>query len=82
VGEQYVLPEAVDLLPQTRRSERAGEIVRLAAVDPLNLVGIITPGPRIAALRGNLVVYRDGLPVTSAAARPHVEGQAERSASR
>jgi hypothetical protein len=56
--------------------------VRLAAVDPLNLVGIITPGPRIAALRGNLVVYRDGLPVTSAAARPHVEGQAERSASR
>src|SRR5262249_33805861 len=57
VGEQYALPEAVDLLRQTRRRERSGEIVRVAAVDPLNLVGILTPGPRVPAQRGNLVVY-------------------------
>jgi len=67
VGEQYALPEAVELLRQTRRRERTGEIVRVAAVDPLNLVGILTPGPRLPAQRGNLVVYRDGLPIAEGA---------------
>ncbi len=66
VGEQYALPEAVESLRQTRRRERSGEIVRIAAVDPLNLTGILTPGPRVPALRGNVVVYRDGLPLTAA----------------
>jgi len=63
VGEQYALPEAVEQLRQTRRRERAGEIVRLAAVDPLNLVGVLTPGPSVPAQRGNSVIYRDGLPI-------------------
>ena len=63
VGEQYALPEAVEALRQTRRRERTGETVRLAAVDPLNLTGIITPGPRVPATRGNAVTYRDGLPI-------------------
>ena len=49
VGEQYALPEAVEGLRETRRRERSGEIVRVAAVDPLNLVGILTPGPRVPA---------------------------------
>jgi ATP-dependent Lhr-like helicase len=62
VGEQYALPEAVEALRHTRRLERTGEIVKLSAVDPLNLVGILTPGPRVPALRTNRVVYRDGLP--------------------
>ena len=75
VGEQYALPEAVELLRQTRRRERAGEIVRVAAVDPLNLVGILTPGPRVPAQRGNLVVYCDGLPVGESAG---VHGAIER----
>ncbi len=66
VGEQYALPEAVEALRQTRRLERTGEIVRVAAVDPLNLVGILTPGPRVPALGTNTVVYRDGLPVGAA----------------
>jgi ATP-dependent Lhr-like helicase len=61
VGEQYALPEAVEALRQTRRRERTGEIVRVAAVDPLNLAGILIPGPRVPALRGNVVTYRDGL---------------------
>jgi ATP-dependent Lhr-like helicase len=63
VGEQYALPAAVDLLRETRRRERAGELVRVAAVDPLNLVGIVTPGLRVPAVRGNVVAYRDGAPV-------------------
>ena len=37
----------------------------MAAVDPLNLVGILTPGPRVPAQRGGVVVYRDGLPVAA-----------------
>ena len=44
-GEQYALPEAVDLLRAVRR-ETASEAVDIAAVDPLNLNGIILPGPR------------------------------------
>jgi ATP-dependent Lhr-like helicase len=63
VGEQYALPDAVEALRQTRRRERSGETVRLAAVDPLNLTGFITPGPRVPATRGNAVTYRDGLPI-------------------
>ncbi|MBW2722904.1 MAG: DEAD/DEAH box helicase [Deltaproteobacteria bacterium] len=65
VGEQYALPGAVDALRRTRKLERNGEVVRISACDPLNLVGIITPGPRVPAVRGGEVLYRDGLPVTS-----------------
>jgi ATP-dependent Lhr-like helicase len=65
VGEQYALPEAVEALRRTRGRERTGEIVRLAAVDPLNLTGLITPGPRVPAVRGNVVTYCDGLPLTA-----------------
>jgi ATP-dependent Lhr-like helicase len=63
VGEQYALPGAVDALRATRRRERSGECVRVSAVDPLNLVGIVTPGPRVPALRTRVVTYRDGLPI-------------------
>jgi ATP-dependent Lhr-like helicase len=70
VGEQYALPEAVEALRQTRRLERTGEIVRVAAVDPLNLVGILTPGPRVPAQGMNTVVYRDGLPIGGASSEP------------
>jgi ATP-dependent Lhr-like helicase len=68
-GEQYALPGAVEALRSTRRLERRGEVVRLSAVDPLNLVGILTPGPRVPAVRTQHVVYRDGLPVREDGAR-------------
>ncbi|MBW2374333.1 MAG: hypothetical protein JRF70_17575, partial [Deltaproteobacteria bacterium] len=67
-GEQYALPEAVDSLRRTRKRERSGEIVRLSAVDPLNLVGIIVPGERIPAVRTQSVVYCDGAAVAEDAA--------------
>ena len=50
VGEQFALPEAVDALRAVHRREPSAEIVRLAATDPLNLVGILTPGQRIPAV--------------------------------
>jgi ATP-dependent Lhr-like helicase len=62
-GEQYALAEAIDELRAVRRAERSGETVHLSATDPLNLVGIITPGRRVPAVRTNLVAYEDGLPV-------------------
>ncbi|HVV15764.1 MAG TPA: DEAD/DEAH box helicase [Polyangia bacterium] len=65
VGEQFAAPEAVDALRATRRQERTGEILRLSGCDPLNLVGILTPGPRVPATMTQTVVYRDGVPVTS-----------------
>ncbi|MCH8848484.1 MAG: hypothetical protein IIC32_05875 [Chloroflexi bacterium] len=67
VGEQYALPEAVDALRAVHRRERTGEVVRLSACDPLNLVGILTPGPRIPAVMGNEVLYRDGVPIEAPA---------------
>ncbi len=66
-GEQFALPDAVGLLRETRRRGSAGGWISLSGADPLNLVGIITPGPRLAALTGNRVLYRDGVPVASLA---------------
>jgi ATP-dependent Lhr-like helicase len=65
VGEQFAAPEAVEALRATRREERRGETIRLSACDPLNLVGIVTPGPRVQATLANSVVYVDGVPQTA-----------------
>jgi ATP-dependent Lhr-like helicase len=74
VGEQYALPEAVDLLRQVRRKPHDGELVRLSGCDPLNLVGIILPGSRIPALQSNELYLRDGLLVSEAEALPESDG--------
>ncbi|HEY0185830.1 MAG TPA: DEAD/DEAH box helicase [Rhodopila sp.] len=66
-GEQYALPEAVGLLRETRRRASPDQWVSLSAADPLNLIGILTPGARLAALSGNRLVYRDGVPVAALA---------------
>ncbi|WP_437717785.1 DEAD/DEAH box helicase [Sorangium sp. So ce448] len=79
VGEHFALPEALDALRAVRREPLSGEIVQLSACDPLNLVGIVTPGPRVPAVLGNVVIYRDGvplLPVAAAAPAPGGPGQA------
>ena len=62
-GEQFALPDAIDALRSVRRAPRTGEErVLLSAVDPLNLAGILTPGPRIPAQAGNRVLLVDGVP--------------------
>jgi len=60
-GEQYALPEAVDMLRSLRSRAPDGELVTLSAADPLNLVGIVVPGPRVPALHTNRVAFRDGM---------------------
>jgi ATP-dependent Lhr-like helicase len=62
VGEQFALPEAVDVARAVRRNAPSGVKVQLSAVDPLNLTGIVTPGPRVPATVGNVVTYVDGIP--------------------
>lgn len=62
-GEQFALPEAIGQLREVRRRESSLQLVSLSAADPLNLVGILTPGGRLPALTGNRVLYRDGVPV-------------------
>ena len=62
-GEQFALPDAVGMLRAVRRQQAGDAWVSVSAADPLNLVGILTPGPRLPALTGNRVLYRDGLPV-------------------
>ncbi len=64
VGEQFALPEAVDALRAVHRRAPSGEIVRVSGSDPLNLVGVLTPGQRVPAVVGNSVLYRDGSPVS------------------
>ncbi len=62
-GEQYALPEAVDLLVDMARRPPCGERIVVNAADPLNLTGVITPGPRVAAVATHHVIYLDGIPV-------------------
>jgi len=57
-GEQYALPGAVELLRSLRRNGAMGtpaEALRVAAGDPLNLEGILTPESRIGAQTRRLV---------------------------
>jgi len=62
-GEQFALPEAVEGLRAIRKQTDPEEICAVSAADPLNLVGIITPGPKLPALPGNRVLYKAGVPL-------------------
>jgi ATP-dependent Lhr-like helicase len=64
-GEQFAHPDAVSMLREIRKRPRNGETVQLSAADPLNLVGIVLPGPRIPAVATNSVTYVDGAVATA-----------------
>jgi len=51
------------MLREIRRKPASGDWISLSGADPLNLTGILTPGQKLAALTGNRLLYRDGLPV-------------------
>jgi ATP-dependent Lhr-like helicase len=65
-GEQYATPEAVESLRAVRKQKRTGETVTISAADPLNLVGIVLPGPGVPALGANSLNYVDGAPADAA----------------
>jgi ATP-dependent Lhr-like helicase len=62
VGEQFALPRAVELL-RAERHVKQQEPVMVAAADPLNLVGILTPGPRVSPYSNQVIAYQDGIPL-------------------
>jgi ATP-dependent Lhr-like helicase len=64
-GEQFAAADAVGRLRAVRKTERADELVVLSAADPLNLVGILTPHPRIASVYRNRLLLKDGLPIAA-----------------
>ncbi len=60
-GEQFALPEAAEQLRAVARSALDGVTVELSATDPLNLTGVILPGPRIPAQHARTITLTDGV---------------------
>ena len=61
LGEQFALPLAAESLRAARHIEPSGEIVTLSAADPLNLIGIVVPGERVASSSAKPITLRDGV---------------------
>lgn len=64
-GEQFALPEAVGLMRSVRRRPHDGTLVRISALDPLNLAGTVLPGAKVPRQAGARVLFEDGVPVAS-----------------
>jgi ATP-dependent Lhr-like helicase len=64
-GEQFALPEAVGLLREVRKRPLDGQLISLAACDPLNLLGTLLNGTKVPAVSGNRLLLRDGVPVAT-----------------
>jgi ATP-dependent Lhr-like helicase len=67
-GEQFALADAIPLLRSVRRAA-SSELVSVSGADPVNLVGVATPGARLPAVSSNRVLYRGGEPVALFEAR-------------
>jgi ATP-dependent Lhr-like helicase len=67
-GEQYAVPDAMEALRAVRKRERTGQPVTIWAADPLNLSGIVLPGPRVPARMATRITLVDGVPAEAALA--------------
>ena len=67
-GEQFALAEAIPLLRKARARARDCSKVVIAATDPLNLVGILGSGAKVAALVGSRILHVDGVAVAALSA--------------
>jgi len=70
-GEQFALPEALESLREARRSGMKLEAVTVAGADPMNLLGIVIPGERVAAVPGNRVTFDESKLTPLTAVEPH-----------
>ena len=74
-GEQYALPEAVEMLQAARNLIPAREKpVALSAVDPANPYGAMLPGCGIAREAGNVIVVRAGRVIAGLQGRAMISG--------
>src|SRR5690348_9926660 len=73
IGEQFALPVAVESVRATRNAAAANEVVTISAADPLNLIGIILPGERVAANSSKTIAFCDGVPLEAAESRRRFE---------
>jgi ATP-dependent helicase Lhr and Lhr-like helicase len=62
-GEQFALPDAATALRKVANEPEPDEHVSLSAADPLNLLGVLTPGDKLPRLSGNRVLFHNGVPV-------------------
>jgi len=75
-GEQFALPEAVESLRAVRKRNESGAAshdIKLSASDPLNLAGVILPGPRVPSVPSNFLTYKDGVVARTVMGRGVVE---------
>ena len=68
-GEQFALPDAVESLRLSRRVESTHEIA-VAAADPMNLAGIVVPGPRTPSVPGRRVRFLNGVLISEESGAP------------
>ena len=74
-GEQYALPEAVEMLQAARNLIPAREKpVALSAIDPANPYGAMLPGCGIAREAGNVIVVRAGRVIAGLQGRAMISG--------
>jgi ATP-dependent Lhr-like helicase len=59
-GEQFASPEALESF-RTLRHIASEEIITIAGADPMNLIGIVLPGDRVASVPGRFLQYQNGL---------------------
>jgi ATP-dependent Lhr-like helicase len=57
-------PSAVEFSQPAQADANSSQeiMISVSAADPLNLVGIITPGPRVTAFTSNRILYHNGEP--------------------
>ncbi|MBV8054302.1 MAG: hypothetical protein JO071_03570 [Deltaproteobacteria bacterium] len=68
-GEQYALPEALEMLRGERQDNGMGQPAVVAAADPANPFGVLLPGCGIAREPGNLLVVQRGRVIAGLAGR-------------
>jgi ATP-dependent Lhr-like helicase len=64
-GEQFAAADAVGRLRAVRKLEPGDALIALSGADPLNLVGILTPEARVAAIARSRILFRDGVPIAA-----------------
>ena len=74
-GEQFALPAAVESLRLSRRVDSSQEIA-VAAADPMNLAGIVVPGPRTPAVPCRQVRFSNGVLIPEESSAPCIATEA------